>query len=225
MDHPLTKDNKHEHIIMLGDSDISRWPSQLFPKTTKGKVHVIARGGACICDVKHMFENWVAEVASLSNVIITSNRIDLNGVIRKGKSMIVACAGENDIGAGRSIGSILSDFEDLISSVCQTIDVSTIFFFGPKYEPWLLSDHDSRERYLKLSKAMSRSVERNIHQNRIIFIDCLTMFCEGKDLPGAIEGNRAIPISALFADDGLHLSDDGYAIWKNEIEQRLVRKT
>lgn len=204
-------------VIMLGDSDISRWPAHLFPKVGDRAIRnnlVIARGGACLLDVCHMVEAWLREHSDQASYVG-----DNGG---KQKVVIVGCAGENDISMGRSVDAITVDFEQLIRLLFQTFNVEKIFFLGPKYEPWLSEDSKSRRIYTKLSKALRRSVDRNEYQSKIDFIDCLTMFCDKQDVPGAIEGYKALPNKDFFVEDGLHLSEKGYFIWKDEIEHRLI---
>uniref|UniRef100_A0A7R9Z4S7 SGNH hydrolase-type esterase domain-containing protein n=1 Tax=Pseudictyota dubia TaxID=2749911 RepID=A0A7R9Z4S7_9STRA len=97
-----------------------------------------------------------------------------------------------------------------------------LVFLGPKFEPWLKDDPIMRKSYVKLSKAMRRACDRHERRDEVSYVDCLTMFC-GKtaQVPGALLGGRAIPEDQYFHGDGLHLSEQGYAIWKEVVQEIL----
>ena len=58
------------------------------------------------------------------------------------------------------------------------------------------------------------------HHQKLKFIDCLTLFCgETKDVPGALYGGKAVADDKYFKDDGLHLNDEGYKLWKDLLEK------
>ena len=224
-------------LLLLGDSDIDRWPDDLIPCCTQAlgesqlpksnkslQVEKVARGGATLSDVKRMFERWA-----------TSSKAHLrvrNGDGDDGKVIVVACAGENDLGFGNSIEHLSKIFCSLLDSLMLTLLGGNssmgphvrIIFLGPKYEPILTDDHSLKKQYTKLSKVMKRICDRHAQADRIQFLDCLVMFCDGKtkDVPGATSDGRAIPNEKLFDEDKLHLNDDGYRIWKREVENRLT---
>jgi hypothetical protein len=57
----------------------------------------------------------------------------------------------------------------------------------------------------------------------ITYLDCLTMFCgESGQFPGAVLGGKAIPEKMLFDYDQLHLSREGYQIWKGVVEGHIT---
>eukprot|EP00543_Licmophora_paradoxa_P014920 CAMPEP_0202467924 /NCGR_PEP_ID=MMETSP1360-20130828/73677_1 /ASSEMBLY_ACC=CAM_ASM_000848 /TAXON_ID=515479 /ORGANISM="Licmophora paradoxa, Strain CCMP2313" /LENGTH=57 /DNA_ID=CAMNT_0049092645 /DNA_START=160 /DNA_END=333 /DNA_ORIENTATION=- len=50
------------------------------------------------------------------------------------------------------------------------------------------------------------------------------MFCgDSANVPGAVLGGRAIPESKYFSDDLLHLSKEGYTIWKGIVEEKVIQ--
>ena len=50
------------------------------------------------------------------------------------------------------------------------------------------------------------------------------MFCgETATLPGAVMGGRAQADPKFFRNDGLHLNEEGYRIWKQIVEQELEK--
>lgn len=201
-------------VALVGDSDISRWPAQLLPSapacSPSSKPIVKGRPGATLDELAPMVDSALADIPNSPNndhVII-----------------LVLCAGENDLGQGYSIGKAISSFETAIDAcfVRRQSKVNVIFL-GPKFEPWLIGDHTARKQYLKLSKGMRRAAERHGHSARITYVDCLTMFCgDSADVPGALT-SKAVPERKYFHDDGLHLSNEGYEIWKGIVESEMLK--
>ena len=50
------------------------------------------------------------------------------------------------------------------------------------------------------------------------------MFCttESKDVPGALHGGRASPDRTYFDPDGLHLSVEGYKVWREIVTKQIL---
>eukprot|EP00804_Cyclotella_cryptica_P003229 CCRYP_010487-RA/>CCRYP_010487-RA protein AED:0.21 eAED:-0.04 QI:0/-1/0/1/-1/1/1/0/100 len=83
----------------------------------------------------------------------------------------------------------------------------------------------ARKQYTKLSNALQRTIRKHVGctTHQMVFVDSLTLFCtrETSHVPGAVHAGRAIPDEKYFDCDGLHLSEDGYRIWKKTIEEEL----
>uniref|UniRef100_A0A7S2KE40 SGNH hydrolase-type esterase domain-containing protein n=1 Tax=Leptocylindrus danicus TaxID=163516 RepID=A0A7S2KE40_9STRA len=202
-------------LVLLGDSDIERWPAHLYPfYVFPRNVEIVGRGGAQLRDVTEIYKNWALESAAIADNCV--GELDI---------FIIACAGENDIGSGKSIEATMEDFSLLLAGIISEYNGEgrrKIIFLGPKFEPWLIRDHSSRKQYATLSKRMRRHCEKHVRCADITFVDCLTMFCgETKGVPGAALGGRAIPDKNYFAEDGLHLNDEGYNLWKEELNRLL----
>jgi lysophospholipase L1-like esterase len=149
---------------------------------------------------------------------------------------LVVCAGENDIGSGVPLNKSNEAMESLLkifSSVTNTTKWLRVhlIFLGPKLEPWLQDDQESRKAYIQMSRSFARICKQynaNINSNsdqastqgirKIHYLDCLTLFCEGASEPGALSGGRAIPQVKYFDNDQLHLSNEGYRRWKESVE-------
>jgi lysophospholipase L1-like esterase len=207
-------------IILLGDSDISRWPSSLHPSIPSAPTVVsnYGKGGACLVD--------------LLEQIKTLDQWEINGDGNSGGAadqLFVCCAGENDIGSGRTMEHILDTFSAVLDSLFPSSNTyqrheSKMIFFGPKFEPWMTDDNASRKKYTKLSNGFQRAVRKHRACDRIIYIDCLTLFCtkETSSEPGAVHGGRAMPDIQYFDSDGLHLNDAGYGAWKRIVEVKIA---
>jgi len=86
-------------MILFGDSDISRWPPSLYPSTsTSISIDINTShhqcnygvGGAQMSDVLQQINKWKEDKKEQTN-----NTVDGN--------IFICCAGENDVGSGRSI--------------------------------------------------------------------------------------------------------------------------
>jgi len=151
--------------------------------------------------------------------------------------ILVVCAGENDIGSGIPLFESERSFRLLLEAVLASPGgvISHLIFLGPKIEPWLKDDPDSRKRYIQMSRAFHRQCANAASSNnnsdtcraiRISYIDCLTMFCDdaSADQPGALFGGKAAADPIFFSSDQLHLSEKGYVIWKREVENAATKE-
>jgi len=260
-------------LILVGDSDIAFWPKDLLPSPTNdsakganntdwGQPVVSGHSGATLAGV----------LPHLRRTLAIESRIDYtNGVGGRNTTrnpmstqdttsvIVVACAGENDIGEGLSLRKsteALREFADAIFLEHPDNDNVHLIFLGPKFEPWLEDDPSYKKKYTAMTMAFRRCLEDeydvttranhehsikarsehsvarknnvgnpNEHTNnpsRIHFIDSLTMFCgDTANVPGARLGGRAKADPQYFATDGLHLSNKGYKIWKEVVEDRI----
>lgn len=257
-------------IILIGDSDISRWPPSLYPsvKTQESpfnssasknnnnasnvEIKNFGESGAELSCLLHQTRQWRDEEASNRNSCYTTNNKHSDRRSSGSKNIFVACAGENDVGSGRSIDKILETFRTFLDELfplnglhSSSNQISTtknpkttttvptpaptnnnhLVFLGPKFEPWLTDDYSSRKQYTKLSNGFQRTIRKHhgFASGKIVYIDCLTLFCtkETANIPGAVHGGRAMPDDRYFDGDGLHLSDEGYCVWKEIVDMEI----
>jgi lysophospholipase L1-like esterase len=202
-------------FALIGDSDIQRWPQQLFPEpatvregSPSSYIHS-GHNGATLEQIRpHVQEVVLTALAS-------SARVNL-------RLVLIVCAGENDIGQGESLASTEVSFRrllDIVFDPVTTTMTTTLIFLGPKIEPWMVEDDaDSRKQFIRMSKHLSRLCNEHSCSSRIKFINCLTIFCDETCEHPSIA--NASP--RYFASDQLHLSADGYKIWKRTIEEMLL---
>lgn len=199
-------------LLFVGDSDIARWPPELLPQLSDGGAPPTVSGhsGATLQEIVPYVE------AALQSVDATTESV-----------FLVVCAGENDIGNGVPLDDTLASFQALIR-VCfggagGTATRKRLIFLGPKIEPWLDDDPSSRKQYVKLSRAFQRACSKHERVNEIQFVDCLTMFCgESANVPGATLGGKAKAEPLYFANDQLHLSREGYQVWKQVVVENSL---
>jgi lysophospholipase L1-like esterase len=192
----------HLHVALVGDSDIDQWPEALHPSKEKATVSIKGFSGATLGQiVKH------AEASLLEH--------------GAGLLFLVVCAGENDIGEGISLTKSERAFKRLLDITFNR--PTRLIFLGPKFEPWLQDDPDERKQYVRMSLAFARCCKDHPMSQNISFIDCLTMFCgESGQQPGAVLGGKAVAEQRYFQSDQLHLSNDGYRIWKEVVEDCIL---
>ena len=79
------------------------------------------------------------------------------------------------------------------------------------------------KKYCHDQMAAQDAGEIGNNKNKITYVNCLTMFCgESGQQPGATLGGKAIPEKRFFDHDLLHLSREGYQVWKNVTEELLA---
>lgn len=206
----------HSNVVtLIGDSDIDRWPTDLLPSVLGSKVSVRGQSGATLAEVLPLMKEELQTTSTPQCHII------------------VFCAGENDIAQSIRLDETLTGFRRLLELVFPPEEAASahtssrhLIVLGPKFEPWLEYDAACRKQYFKMSNAMERTCnkyETKAPNHTITYLDCLTMFCgESGQLPGAVLGGKAIPEKTLFDYDQLHLSREGYKIWKGVTEGHIA---
>lgn len=215
-------------IALVGDSDVKRWPEKLHPSipgaTGKAWVAGIDEGTVqhCVWHVREFMnkaQNQAAEDLFGPKILI-----------------LIICAGENDVGDGTPLSRTEASLKALLGMIVHEAEHSACavraIFVGPKFEPWLEDDMDLRKAYVQVSNCIERNckefneaiMDEKSEKPIVSFLDCVTMFCgETANIPGARLGGKAIPDSQYFEDDELHLSEDGYSILKNAIEEKIKK--
>ena len=195
-------------LVLVGDSDIAKWPAELLPQWSESALPPTVSGhcGATLQEIIPHVETALNYIEAVVDTII-----------------LVVCAGENDIGNGLSRDDTLTALDELLQAFFgntkSTCTHRRLIFLGPKLEPWLDNDASSRKQYVKLSRAFQRACSKHA---RADFVDCLTMFCgESANVPGATLGGKAKAEPMYFSSDQLHLNEEGYRIWKQVVEERL----
>lgn len=215
-----SNDDPQVAFVLIGDSDIDHWPAALYPQPAASFHCKAAQSGAtlheCIALVKPALAQ--ARTSTMRHVIV------------------VACAGENDIAqsyTAQESGAALTQFlTAILENDCapqqqqqQQQDCPWhVIFLGPKLEPWLQDDKESRRAYIRLSKSLQQSCAQHERAAQVTFLDCLLQFCgnNAHKLKGALLGGKAVAQRQYFASDLLHLNDAGYRVWKQAVEECMA---
>ncbi|NII28789.1 GDSL family lipase [Pseudoflavitalea sp. X16] len=121
---------------------------------------------------------------------------------------IVFYAGDNDLGDGRNPEEIFIFFQQLAVQVNNRFPTTSFYFISVKPSParWHMID---KIRYTNaLVKGVIDKQGAPFHYVSIV---------EG------MLGKAGLPVKDLFLEDGLHLSDKGYVVWKELLLEYLAQ--
>ncbi|MFP4055645.1 MAG: SGNH/GDSL hydrolase family protein [Candidatus Brocadiia bacterium] len=115
--------------------------------------------------------------------------------------VIVLYAGDNDIASGKSPRRVLADFQQFVRTVHDELPGTRIVFISikPSIRRWHLVD--------KMREANRLIREFTTTDRRLDYVDI--------DTP--MVGEDGKPRPELLADDGLHLSPEGYKLWTERL--------
>ena len=179
-------DTKNSHptkaTLFVGSSSIVMWNSgERFPS-----VPLINRGfgGSHVSDVNHYVEETVLKYLPAT---------------------IIFYAGDNDLGAGKSVPQIFEDYREFVETVSEELPESEIVFVAvkPSIRRWSLWPQ---------MKELNEQVQSfsGLHSN-LYYADIAT--------PMLDEDGKPMP--ELFVQDGLHMTSAGYDIWTDVLGKLL----
>ncbi len=119
---------------------------------------------------------------------------------------VILYAGDNDIGKGKPSGQVVADFQQFVKLARTSLKPNTPVLFisiKPSLKRWSLSEtmRDANER-----------ISRICDQERdLTYVDIWTPMLNAD----------GVPKPEIFRDDGLHLNDQGYAIWNRVVGQAI----
>ena len=112
-------------------------------------------------------------------------------------STIVFYAGDNDIAQNKTADTVTADFKALAAEVWKNFPETRILYIGikPSIARWNL--------YPEMKKVNEAVREMAQSELRLIFVD----------VEKVMLGDDGMPRKELLQKDGLHMTDDGYALW------------
>lgn len=122
--------------------------------------------------------------------------------------IIVVYAGDNDLAQGITPTQLANNFVELVKVVHDKLPETRIYFIAvkPSTKRW--------ELFSKQQEA-NRQIEAICKKNeRLAFIDIVTPML----------GSNGKPKKELLREDGLHLSDQGYALWTAILKPMLEKQ-
>ena len=122
-------------------------------------------------------------------------------------SVIVFYEGDNDISKGKTVGQVFNDFQTFNSLVREKLPETRIVYIPIKpsirrAQLWPLMHFVNQLIYVRSQKS------RHLYY---------------ADIATAMLATGMPPSESLFANDGLHLSDKGYALWASTIRPVLEK--
>ena len=122
--------------------------------------------------------------------------------------LVVLYAGDNDLaGDDKTPESVSADFGVLVSRIHASLPETRIYFLAikPSIRRW--------ERWPQMRDANERIAAACADDPRLVYVDVAT----------AMLGPDGTPREELFVFDGLHMSEEGYALWTSILRPRLQR--
>ena len=121
--------------------------------------------------------------------------------------MIVFYEGDNDISKGKTVGQVFNDFQTFNSLVREKLPETRIVYITIK--PSI-----SRAQLWPLMQFVNQLIYVRSQKSRHLYY---------ADIATAMLATGMPPSESLFAKDGLHLSDKGYALWASTIRPVLEK--
>jgi lysophospholipase L1-like esterase len=118
---------------------------------------------------------------------------------------IIIYAGDNDLGDGRDPAEVCLFYRQLIGQIRSTFGNMPVYFISvkPSLKRWEIIDR------IKLTNTLiQEEVSKDAFQHYI-------------DIFPSMVNYQGYPRKSLFEPDGLHLSRDGYALWRKMILENL----
>ena len=126
-------------------------------------------------------------------------------VLRHEPRTVVLYAGDNDVAAGKTSGAVAADFDTFARNLYATLPSTRILFLAikPSIARWSLV-----EEMREANRLIRNRTETDL---RLTYVDVHTPMI----------GADGLPRPDLLADDGLHLSAAGYALWTRILRPHL----
>ncbi len=116
-------------------------------------------------------------------------------------SKVFIYEGDNDLAEGKSVDVVIADMKTLIRGIRRSLKEVPIYIVSPK--PSIVR-WDLKEQYEELNEALAKLCPT---REKVTFINVWDKMLEKGELN---EG--------LFAEDGLHMNQEGYQIWSKALQ-------
>ena len=142
---------------------------------------------------------------------VTDGVLDrLEEVIESKPSAIFIMIGVNDLARGRSVDYIVSNYRQILEKIVSDSKDSKIYIQS------VLPVNDEFQKFknhvnkTKQILSVNKNLKRLSNQYSAKYIDLFQLF--------AMENNKLNP---KYSNDGLHLTGDGYLLWKSIVEKYI----
>ncbi len=115
--------------------------------------------------------------------------------------LVVLYAGDNDIAAGRSAQEVFEDYRAIATLVRQSLPDSRLVFIAIKPSPSRWAQAET------MHQANAMVAEHAARDDKIDFVDVFTPMI----------GADGLPKPELYLADQLHLTEDGYRLWRDVV--------
>jgi lysophospholipase L1-like esterase len=194
--------------------DFSRWEKAISAfdemdarePPPKGGVVFVGSSSMRLWDLKESFPELRAinrgfGGSQLADAVHFAERI----VLKHRPRMVVVYSGDNDLNAGKTPGRVADDFKALVRKVHSELPRARIVFIAikPSLKRWSIVEQ------VRAANERIRAICEE--DERLAFVDVFTPML----------GPDGTPRPELFVDDGLHLSEAGYALWTELVGPHL----
>lgn len=162
-------------------------------------------GGSSI----RLWSSLADDFSDINTINLGFGGATLEGCVWFFERLVVPCnprslifyAGDNDLGDGQTPDQVIHSFHTLLEKIDRHLGSIPFGFLSIKPSParWYLIDNIRRTNATIERDLASRATSSYI------------------DIFHPMLGNDGMPRHELFADDGLHLSPQGYSLWKQVV--------
>ncbi|MEX0715338.1 MAG: SGNH/GDSL hydrolase family protein [Planctomycetaceae bacterium] len=173
----------------------------------KGSVLFAGSSSARLWDVEQSFPDLEAINRGFGgSVIADSTHFAERFILPLEPRIVVLYAGDNDLSRGKSPEAVAADFRAFVEKVRKGLPEVKIVFIGikPSIRRWNLWE--------KMRQANGLTRAECEKDEALVFVD----------VAPAMLGDDGRPRKELFVADGLHLSEEGYAVWTKLVAPHLT---
>jgi lysophospholipase L1-like esterase len=127
---------------------------------------------------------------------------------------IVFYAGDNDVHSGRTAEQVLADYREFVAKVHAARADTRIIFLAIKPSPARWEKWPAMREANERIRAFGETYNRNRSAGQLLYVDVAS--------PMLTSDGRTQ--AHLYVEDGLHLSDAGYAMW-NKVLAPVLEQT
>ncbi len=119
---------------------------------------------------------------------------------------IVVYEGDNDLAAGKTPAAVLKDYQEFVGRVEKQLPGTPIIFLAVKPSRARLAQIEVQREFNASLKALAAK------HSGLSYVDTFTPILDAAGQPR----------NELLREDGLHLNEHGYAIWREVVEKFLA---
>ena len=191
------------------EEDILRFEQQLADGTSKpGSVLFIGSSSIRMWDLEKWFPGHATVNHGFGGSEISDSLFFFDRIVTPIKpSLILMYAGDNDISSGKTAKTVHRDFQRFIQRV--KTDVSA----------------DTKVAFISIKPSIARwdFAEEMAKANDLIAKECATdAQLQFVDIWEPMLGEDGKPNGKLLREDGLHLTEHGYALWTSIVESEVL---
>lgn len=184
----------------------------LFEKLPNSEHEIIFLGNSISdgCNWNELFDNPKIKNRGISGDVTDGVLDRLDEVTESKPAAIFIMIGVNDLARGRSVGYIVSNYQRILEKIIldskgTKIYVQSVLPVNDEFQKF--KNHVNKTKQILL---LNEKLKKLSEQNGANYIDLFSLF--------AMENNM---LDANYSNDGLHLTGEGYLLWKSVVEKYI----